>query len=159
MTEKEKHWYQDGWTILAIVAVLVVASIWINRAWRQNEAEQKPLGIVASAGRLEDADTDQPILHLKFWHFHPGSLRNGRLIVTVAFPGIPKVDRVRIFAFDAWEPNDEHAVIWKVPLPGYELDEQVPVHVQLQAENARQFAYTQIWLGTDWIEDEFSTSE
>ncbi len=154
MTEKEKHWYQDGWTVLAIVVVFAVLSIWINRAWQQKAVEQKPLGIVVSAGKLEGAGTNQPILHLKFWHAHPGNLRNGRFVVTVEFSGIPKVDRIHMFAFDTWEPNEEHAVIWKVPLPGYELDEKVPVRVRLQAKNARPFAYTQTWLGTDWGDDD-----
>lgn len=159
MSDKEKHWYQDGWNILTIVAVLILIAIWSNRYWQHEKEQQKPQAMALNVGHLEQPLDGDPVLHLKFWHVHRGNLKNGRMTVVVDYPAAPKDQRIRIHAFDTWEPNDDHAVIWKVPLPGYQLDQRVPVRVRLEAENARPFAYTEVWLGTDWVEDQLINSE
>ncbi len=155
----EKHWYQDGGNVLTILAVLFLIAIWSNRYWQHEKEQQKPAALALSAGRLEQPPDGEPILHLKFWHVHPGHLKNGRLVVVVDHPVAPKDEGIRIHAFDTWEPNDDHAVIWKVPLPGYQLDERVPVRIRLEAANARPCAYTEVWRGTNWVDDEFIISE
>ena len=159
MSEKEKHWYQDGGTVLMIVVVLILIMIWSNRFWQHEKEQQKSTAIALSAGHLEQPPNSEPVLHLKFWHVHRGNLKNGRLTVIVDYPGTAKDERTRIHAFDTWEPNEDHAVTWKVPLPGYQLDERVLVGVRLEAENTRPFSYVQVWLGTDWVEDELMISE
>lgn len=159
MSEKEKHWYQDGGTVLMIVVVLALIAIWSSRFWRHEQEQQKASAMALSAGHLEQPPNGDPAIHLKFWHVHRGSLKNGRLTVIVDYPGTAKGERTHIHAFDNWKPNDEHAVTWKVPLPGYQLDEQVLVAVRLEAENARPFSYVQVWLGTDWVDDEIMISD
>ncbi len=159
MSEKEKQWYQDGGTVLTIVAVLILLTIWLSRFWLHEKEQQKSSAIALSAGHLEQPPNGEPVLHLKFWHVHRGNLKNGRLTVIMDYPGTAKDERTRIHAFDTWEPNEDHAVTWKVPLPGYQLDERVLVGVRLEADNTRPFSYVQVWLGTDWVEDEVIISE
>jgi len=158
MSEKE-HWYQDGGAVLMIVAVIALIAIWSSRFWRHEQEQQKAPAMALSAGHLEQPAVGDPVLHLKFWHVHRGSLKNGRLTVIVDYPGTAKDERTHIHAFDIWKPNDENAVTWKVPLPGYQLDERVLVAVRLEADNARPFSYVQVWLGTNWVDDEIMTSE
>ena len=159
MSNKEKHWYQDGGTVFSIIVVLTLLTIWGSRFWQQEKEQQKAAAIALNAGRLDVSPEGEPVLHLRFWHVHPGALRNGRLTVIVDYPGTKTGEGLCIHAFDSWESNDDHTVTWDVPLPGYELDQRVPIRVQLEAENARTFAYTQVWLGTGWVEDEVKISE
>ena len=159
MSNKEKHWYQDGGTVFSIIVVLTLLTIWGSRFWQQEKEQQKAAAIALNAGRLDVSPEGEPVLHLRFWHVHPGALRNGRLTVIVDYPGVKSGEGLCVHAFDTWEPNEDHTVAWDVQLPGYELDQRVPIRVQLEAENARSFAYTQVWRGTGWVEDEVSISE
>ena len=159
MSNKEKHWYQDGGTVFSIIVALTLLTILGSRFWQQEKEQQKAPAIALNAGRLDISPDGEPILHLRFWHVHPGVLRNGRLTVIVDYPGTRSGEGLRIHAFDIWEPNQDHTVAWDVPLPGYDLEQRVPVRVRLEAENARTLVYTQVWLGTGWVEDEVSISE
>ncbi len=159
MSEQEKYWYQDGWNLLTIIAVLIPIGVWANQYWQQQKELQKPVAMALSTGYLEQPFNGDPVLHLKFWHVHRGNLKQGRLTVLAGSPESPKDQHFRIHAFDTWEPNVDHAVTWQVPLPGYQLDQPVPVRVRLEAENARPYADTRVWLGTDWVEEESTLSK
>jgi len=88
---------------------------------------------------------------LMFWHVHTGSLVNGRLVVNIDYPNVARQHEFRVHAFDRWEPNEEHAVTWHTPLPGYKLDRRIPIHIHVEAENAQTNEYTEVWQGTTWV--------
>ncbi|WP_417849449.1 hypothetical protein [Thalassoglobus sp.] len=90
MSEQEKYWYQDGWNLLTIVAVLIPIGVWANQYWQQQKELQKPVAMALSTGYLEQPFNGDPVLHLKFWHVHRGNLKQGRLTVLAGSPESPK---------------------------------------------------------------------
>ncbi|MCA9052203.1 MAG: hypothetical protein KDA75_00120 [Planctomycetaceae bacterium] len=150
MNQPEKHWYQDGFTVIVVVLLLAGVGVWIREDWNRRAAANRPIVLPLVAGRLEQPFFDNPVLHLTVWHQFPGTLRNGQLTVNIDSPLVAQNDRFQIHSFESWEPNQDHEVSFRIPLTASDLSEEIPIQLRIDSMNGRAVEYTARWLGTGW---------
>lgn len=144
----KSYWYQNGWLVLGMVITIILVAGWLYRSWQQAE---KPIAFAEVYGQLQQPDAEQPILHMTLVNRFPGILRNGR--VTVTTPNrllVAESDRFQSYAYEEWQPNDEHSLTFDLQLTNFHEQNRIPLTIRVEAENARVFQIQAEWQGEGW---------
>jgi len=153
MTNTERAWYQDGWTVFFIVlvggAVIVPVGTQLYQQWKY---EQKPYVIPQITGRVERPVFGQPKLIITAWHQNPGHLRNGIFIVSLNHKQDEQSrnKNSRLHSFEIWKPNEENALEFTFPLSHDEVAKEIPISFLLTAKNIKRHFSVDSWLIDNW---------
>ncbi|QDT32006.1 hypothetical protein [Thalassoglobus polymorphus] len=153
MTNTERAWYQDGWTVFFIVLVGGVFIVPVGtQLYQQWQYEQKPYVIPQISGRVQRQLFGQPELIISAWHQHPGDLRNGVFVVSLNHKEDErtKKENTRFHSFEIWKPNKENALEFTFPLSSGEVSKEIPMSFLLRAKNVKQHFSVDSWLINDW---------
>ncbi len=153
MSEPSKsYWYHNGWLVLGMVITIILVTGWLYRSWQQAE---KPIAFAEVYGQLQQPNAEQPILHMTLVNRFPGILRNGRISVTT--PNrllVAASDRSQVYAFDEWQPNDDHAVNFDLRLNNFHPQNRIPLTIRVEAQNARVYQIQDEWRGEGWVSNQ-----
>ncbi|MCA9030740.1 MAG: hypothetical protein KDA66_08030 [Planctomycetaceae bacterium] len=147
----ERPWYQRGWTLIIILILLAVFGPPYYRLYQFTQlAKIRP----QLTGRVEQPFFGTPVLHLNAWHQHAGNLQNGVLSVIAEGPNVVGEDHqaVHIHSFEIWEPNEEHALAFPVPLTEFDPNQEITVSIILKAKNCHLYFAVAKWKGREWTE-------
>lgn len=148
----EKHWYQDGWVVLAIV---FIGGVFGLSFYRKHLEDSKPLITPMISGKLTRPLLGTPTLEVTVWHQHPAALRNVVLNVNVNEDPARREeywDR-RQHSFESWPPNKDQAVTFSFPLKQYAPEREVKVGVILLGKSIKLSMEGGTWLGETWKSD------
>lgn len=150
MNQTEKHWYQDGFTVIAVVIVATLLFSWLRNESKRNEEASRPVIVPLFSGRVEQPFFGDPVLHMTVWHQFPGTLRNGTLTIDTTSPMIAERDQHQIHSFETWQPNRDQEVTFRLTLQNFDPDTELPIDVKIVAANGRSQPRTETWLGQGW---------
>lgn len=144
----EKHWYQDGWLVLVIVAVasFISLSYWHNT---------RKATVVASRVTPElDVRFNAPILgsptlDVDVWHLRPEILKNIQVILLLKTGNTVLDHQSRSLV--EWAPNREHQVSFS--LKRSTKDTPVSLTVFVGGRNNQTTAYKIKWQDGQWQAD------
>jgi len=149
MSDSERAWYQNGWVVLCIVAVIVGFGIPLYDEWQKS---QRIYVIPHLRGRVHQPMFGDPDFVVTVWHQHTGNLRNGYVEVTIQgdMAGSSDGTESAVHSFEVWEPNRENSVTLTLPLSHFDATQEIPFKLELRGRDMRPFAYTDAWLGNTW---------
>ena len=148
----ERHWYQDGWVVFCIVAVVGFLGLSIYGQHRQAELDARPEVIPKLSGRLSQPLLGSPTLEITIWHQYPATLRSVVLCVNVnedPAKGEQHWDR-REHSFETWQPNVENAVKFSFPLKRYDPNHEIHIGCGVLGKTIKPYLGSAEWLGDGW---------
>jgi hypothetical protein len=122
----EKHWYQDGWVVFVIIAVLGFLTL----SYRHNN---KQAAFAASQVNPQyDWEIRKPLLgtptlYCSVWHDRPETLQGVVLVVSVK-TGDEDWDQ-QTHSLVTWSPNRDHQIEFEFPLPSTYLEKTVKLTI------------------------------
>lgn len=145
----QKHWYQDGWLVFAI---LFFGSLLGLSFYREYLEDSKPRVTPEISGKITRPSLGPPTLELTVWHQYPAALRNVQLNVNInedPSRGEEHWDR-RQHSFESWPPNRDHAITFSFPLKQYDPQREIAVGIILMGKNIKLSMQGATWLGNTW---------
>ena len=143
----EKHWYQDGWTVLIVLAI---AGFLYLSSTRQEPIEVYPL----LAGRVEQPILGAPSFVVTVFHQHPATLRNVilrvRLSQEIALDH--KVWPEQVHSFETWLPNRDQSVSFTFPLKPYDPQKDIGVEATLEGKEVKRSISFGRWVNGGWAD-------
>ncbi len=76
------------------------------------------------------------------------------MIITAKSEMLNRGSAAEIHSFETWEPNEDHAVEFTIPMPHFDPEQELPLLIELTAKNAKPFTFTTTWLGNGWKSDQ-----
>jgi hypothetical protein len=146
----EKHWYQDGWVVLAIVAVVgfLTLSYWHNN----NKAASAASRVAARFDARFNEPLDGPAtLDVDVWHLRPEVVQNIQVIVLVSTDNTNWNDQSRSLV--EWSPNREHQVSFSFPIKRPTADVPVYLKVYVGGRRNQLAVYRMKWQDGQWQAD------
>ena len=138
----EKHWYQDGWVVFGITAVVGIFGL---SFYAQHVQQSTPLVVPRIAGRIQQPVLfGSPSLEVTVWHQHAGNLRNGTFKVRLNGKDLKE------HSYEIWEPNETHAVSFSFPLRDFDPQREIPIEFALYGKKMKTFQRRDAWLGNTW---------
>ena len=90
---------------------------------------------------------------LKVWHQHTGTIRNGKLTVTVSGSHLKGNRKVEVWSFDSWPPNkSETKTFDNFLLDTIGPDLKLTVQIDIVSADTRPYSETYMWSGTNWVQ-------
>lgn len=144
---QERYWYQDGWVMLFITAIV----LFFGYSCHQQAQEQAKMTVLPMlTGRLNQPFFGSPSLEITFWHQSPGNLQNGVLTVTATGSMVQRGKDLKAHSFEVWEPNENHAVTLTFPLQNYDATQEIPIEIALFGKGIKTWSTRDAWVGQTW---------
>ena len=148
----EKHWYQNGRTMVCAAVGLIVLLYAYQDFKRGAEWEARPTIQPNVHGHLENAIFGTPTLVITVWHESPGTVSDAVLIVTInEDPSRSQASAsVQQRGLVGWKPNRENAVSFRFPLKQYDPKHAIKFNLALMGRTIKQTFVDDEWQGTGW---------
>ena len=147
----ERPWYQNGWTMLFIILVLLVIGPPLYQRYQFSQlARIRP----QLTGRITEPLFGNPELEITVWHQNAGNLHNGVLAVIADGKIVLSDDRKakHFHSFEMWQPNKQNALSFTVPLTEVDSREAISISILLNAKNCHQYFAVAEWKGLEWTD-------
>jgi hypothetical protein len=87
----------------------------------------------------------------RVWHQHTGTIKNGKLTITVSGDHLKEKKKVVVWSFDSWSPNQSEAKTYDdFILDTIGPDLKLTVRIDIESADTRPYSRTCTWSGNKW---------
>lgn len=152
MSETERVWYQDGFTMFMVVVVGGIAALVGSKMYSDYKRDQKPNVFPNISGGVIKSETGTPVFRLRVYHQFPGILRNGRFSMIADGDSIVAKDGIQEeeYSFEEWPPNRDHAKEFDFPINPHEPNKHIFWTFIFITKNSKLEFIKDQWDGETW---------